>query len=71
MTAGDDAVTLPGQGISVIIEANYKLGQPSFVTDDTSAVPVSSQSTCSYLSKDGQLLGHVKFSDASRKKLVP
>ena len=69
MTAGDDAVTLPGQGISVIIgEANYKLGQLSFVTDDTSAVSVSSQSTCSYLSKDGQLLGHVKFSDATREE---
>ena len=69
MTAGDKAVTLPGQGISVIIgEANYKLGQLSFVTDDTSAVPVSSQSTSSYLSKDGQLLGHVKFSDATRKE---
>ena len=69
MTAGDDAVTLPGQGISVMIgEANYKLGQPSFVTDDTSTVSVSSQSTCSHLSKDGQLLGHVKFSDATREE---
>lgn len=69
ITAGDDAVTLPGQGISVMIgEANYKLGQPSFVTDDTSAVSVSSQSTCSYLSKDGQLLGYVKFSDATREE---
>ena len=69
MLTADDAVTLPGQGISVIIgEANYKLGQLSFVTGDATAGSESSQSTCSYLSQDGRLLGHVKFSDATREE---
>ena len=62
-----DAVTLPGQGISVVIEdVTYKLGQLSFVTDETQDSFAQNQSTVSYLSEDGRILGHVKFSDAKR-----
>jgi Cu+-exporting ATPase len=60
-------VTLPGQGISVVIEdVTYKLGQFSFVTDETQDSVAQNQSTVSYLSEDGRILGHVKFSDAKR-----
>jgi Cu+-exporting ATPase len=63
----DDAVTLPGQGVSVVIEsATYKLGQLSFVSDQAKDLQLNNQSTVSYLSKDGQLLGHIEFSDTTR-----
>ena len=69
LLTADDAVTLPGQGISVIIgEAIYKLGRLSFVTGDATAGSESSQSTGSYLSQDGRLLGHVEFFDAAREE---
>ncbi|NCV52397.1 MAG: heavy metal translocating P-type ATPase, partial [Gammaproteobacteria bacterium] len=63
----DDALTLPGQGVSVVIEgATYKLGQLSFVSDQAQDTLSHNQSTVSYLGKDGQLLGHIEFSDTTR-----
>jgi Cu+-exporting ATPase len=61
------AVTKPGQGISVMIEGvTYKLGQLFFVIDETQDCVPRNESTVSYLSEDGRLLGHVKFSDTTR-----
>ena len=63
----DDTVTLPGLGISVVIEgATYKLGQLSFVSDQAQDLLPHKQSTVSYLSMDGKLLGHIEFSDTTR-----
>lgn len=63
----EDAMTLPGQGISVVIEgATYKLGQLSFVTDEANDSAPQNQTTVSYLSKNGRVLGHVEFSDTTR-----
>jgi len=63
----EDAMTLPGQGISVVIEgATYKLGQLSFVSDEAQDSAPQNQATVSYLSKDGRVLGHVEFSDTTR-----
>ena len=63
----EDAVTSPGRGISATIEGvTYRLGQLDFVTDDATAVATMGQSTISYLSQNGQILGHVEFSDTTR-----
>ena len=44
----------------------YRLGQLDFVTDDATDVATMGQSTTSYLSRNGQILGHVEFSDITR-----
>ena len=63
----EDAVTSPGRGISATIEGvTYRLGQLDFATDDATAVATMGQSTISYLSQNGQILGHVEFSDTTR-----
>ena len=63
----EDAVTSPGRGISATIEGvTYRLGQLDFVTDDATDVAKMGQSTTSYLSRNGQVLGHVEFSDTTR-----
>ena len=63
----EDAVTIPGRGISATIEGiTYRLGQLDFVTDDATDVATMGQSTTSYLSRNGQILGHIEFSDITR-----
>jgi Cu+-exporting ATPase len=63
----EDTVTSPGRGISATIEGvTYRLGQRDFVADDATAVATMGQSTTSYLSRNGQILGHVEFSDTTR-----
>ena len=63
----EDAVTSPGRGISATIEGvTYRLGQLDFVTDDPTDIATMGQSTTSYLSQNGQVLGHVEFSDTTR-----
>ena len=63
----EEAVTSPGRGISAIIEGfTYRLGQLDFVTNDAPDVATMGQSTTSYLSRNGQVLGHVEFSDTTR-----
>ena len=44
----------------------YRLGQLDFVTDDAIDDATMGQSTTSYLSLNGQILGHVEFSDTTR-----
>ena len=63
----EDAVTSPGRGISATIEGvTYRLGQLDFVTDHATDVATMGQSTTSYLSRNGKVLGHVEFSDTTR-----
>ncbi len=63
----EEAVTSPGRGISAMIKGvTYRLGQLNFVTDDALDVATMGQSTTSYLSQNGKVLGHVEFSDTTR-----
>ena len=63
----EEAITSPGRGISAMIKGvTYRLGQLNFVTDDATDVAIMGQSTTSYLSQNGKVLGHVEFSDTTR-----
>ncbi|MEC8693559.1 MAG: heavy metal translocating P-type ATPase [Pseudomonadota bacterium] len=63
----EEAVTSPGRGISAMIDGiTYRLGQLNFVTDDATDVAIMGQSTTSYLSQNGKVLGHVEFLDTTR-----
>ena len=63
----EEAITSPGRGISATIKGvTYRLGQLNFVTDDATDVAIMGQSTTSYLSQNGKVLGHVEFSDTTR-----